>query len=366
MITERELQQLGEARRHRGVRPLAEIEARVAQRRTRRIAGVGVSGLVVAAVAVAAFTVGPLAGSRTRAEPVPPATRVAPTPSTQKADCTGSIGYLKTYSGHPELLYLPPASVAGPIKGSLLVQNRVTTCPDDPVVIRYALKGGVVTAGMIIKGPNAQNEYAPAPGFVAGGHRAVAVIGGVTAKVQVFIGLDTYPTTYAFWTAKDGSSWSVRDYAPSLADALKSIRAITGPGGALDPAAVPPGFTGTITRPDSVSTSPSREGVSVNTTFSSVAAGGLLVMIAGGNEWQLGASYGSHLEQVDGRPAWWQPKSQGLTWTTADGVTLFLGAGDDRARLTLSRALAIARATVPVRPDNPRLKAAGVAPDAPG
>lgn len=345
-------------------RPFPEITARAARIRRTRTAAIGAATagtLAVAALAVAVAVNGLPGGSNPRVSPgagISAQPGPAATGSPAGADCSTGYAAAATFEQVPGLLHLPPAEVAGdPLVLSFARDDRSACTPPATAALWYATTGDTVSARIQVDGPGATDGY-DHPGGGFGGKVTTETLGDRT--VRVYDMLDTYdrPWTMYFWTEPDGSTWWADVQGLDGAAARAAVAGLRVDGGRVDPAsrpdALPEGGTG-----DGAPVSRHRRYFYAAFKDQNEDAGGWSVEIGdrAGLGWQ--ALVGSRKVDVDGRPGWVTPGKPGanVTWQGADGNLYHV-----HGTISEAKALRVARALVPVGPDDPRLVASKETP----
>jgi hypothetical protein len=295
------------------------------------------------------------AGTSISPTPRPPSS-VAPT-AAQAADCNGGFGAVLTVADIPELLYLPPASVAGDaLVSPVLAREQRANCLPAPIAaIWYSATDGTVTARMQVDGPGvADPNTAPGSGF--GGTVTQERLGD--RQVDVYHPADGADWITFSWTEPDGGTWSATVQGLDPASARAAVRGLS----------VSSSGVGPDSRPEALPESVTLSGATPRTiTRYFYAAFGNLNQDQGGwtvevhqadyDGWQ--AMVGAHAVDVDGSPGWSSTgKGVGIRWTAPDGVVLAVNGSIDQ-----EKALRVARSLVKVSPDDPRLVAARETPD---
>ncbi len=353
MIDEALLHELADLGGPTLVRPLPEIAARARVLRRRRRAG----GLTAAAL-VAGLSVSVVLSSTDHpaGRTVQPATgRTAAT-----ANCYDSSTAAVTPADVPAVLYLPAESVAGRPMTTPETSIEHPNCPDPTSnAAWYAIDGDRVTRTLTVSGPNVEDPY-------TGSGPTTEMDGSAPRTIDVHGSPGTfYYSTPAhrgklFWQAADGSRWRVVVGGMNWAQTLAAIRSVVIHGTEVDasraPDGVPVAVRGATEPPPAgrfpgLSTSYVKDGQDDN--------GGWSLGVGQYGNLPIGPAVGSRKVDVNGRTGWWEytgisdwdhKPTGNLTWSLPNGVNAGV-----MGTLNKSKALRIARATVKVSPDDPRL-----------
>lgn len=344
------------------LRPLADIHTRArAIRRAQRARRAGAltvlaGGFGVGLVAVRGL---PVDDGRSRSvTPAVPASSPTSSPTASPApDCNGGFADMKTFEDIPELLYLPSPTAAGqPVLKPALAREDRSNCKPAPVQGNwYAITSGVVTRSLQVTGPGARDPYDGPGAWIGGSTETVTVRGDRKGTLRQDANTVT-PRAMLFWHEPDGSSWWADGPGMDRRQFLAAVEALKISRGHLTPGPVP-GMDVVAALPRTSQPRQVMRYFSASFGHQNEDQGGWSLWVREGAATFVPLP-GSHQVDVNGRTAWWYPgspaRSRGdLVW--ADGQDLLFSV---TGTINQAKALAVARSTTKVRPDDPRLLAA--------
>ncbi|MFI7585680.1 hypothetical protein ACIB24_01230 [Spongisporangium articulatum] len=340
MIDEALLHELAEYSTLRGPRPLPEISARARLlRRRRRTAS---TGFGVLAVCIATGVAVPmLSGGDTGVQVVDPARGAEP-------DCTAGTGDNPSPAQIPDVLYVPDESLTGPRTGAILFRRDRPNCGVGLEAVWYTTRKKVVDKTLSIQGPDRPDYYgrADSPEFAGGTGVSHVEVEGSPGTLHYD---ESSRFGRLFWVRPDGTRWMAEGRNMSATELVTSAGAVRLSAERIDGGQRPGGMT----------PAPRLGGPAWSTSFpwTFMEFGGT------GEESRLQLTFEQYGDrpmgpagrgvEIDGRPGWLSSDDgrTTLVWKVADGVV-----GQLTGRITKAQALAIARSTIKVTPDDSRLQ----------
>lgn len=339
------------------IRPLSEITSRAHDLRRRRRFGVVGAASAVAGLAVTAASlhlIGPDPSARRISQPA------SHQPAPTVKDCSLGFSGKLLPADVPDILFLPPKSVAGPVAFGPTLSRDKPNC-DRPLIQAswYATKNHRITRTLNLYGPNIADPYAA--------HNALETAmddsGPRTVNINGSRATFYYSTGARegkmFWTTKDGQKWQAVVNGMLLNQAIAAIRSIVINGAHLPAGQTPDGLPITQ-RVLSSGFEPSKNAeLYVSFVTGGEDAGGWGISVDRPLKGNLSPLPGDHRVDINGTTGWWSDtgvsdfthQAMGfLSWTLPNGSLASI-----HGTISRQKAIRMARSMVQVSPDDPRM-----------